>query len=691
MERDASDPYLDGWEAVTAEAIRHIEEKYNSGSRSSLDSWPSSSTTPSISGFPSLSRRDRPKSDSCVEPTCLQFVLPSRRTASEKIGGRATVTFNPHCQPKETDANLESKLKDIRYIDDSAKSSLSASLTDYPCSPPLPPSKPFHLPEENKLDEETETAVASPTTESSKIGGTTDPSTDSVDIIHNQNKHDVDSQSVYSLYMEKDFRYYFQHPYARLFVSYFVIFCNFLIFAEDPVSHSHTESEIPIVGNVFSFVATKYPDEWGWCILKVALWLMAILIGLLCGKYFIHRVMLRRWFRLKMFRDEQGTWMIMYLTVILFLFLFSWIYNFFLLSAHPEPSRYVINGQMGITNANFMKVAACGTWLGDFVTAWMVTDMMLQDNLYSEWGRPFRQFWRSHGYLRIIIFWSGAVFITALVVALITSDYINWDYLNRDFVATTELSRAFLASFILVMDLLIVMQDWDFPHFVCDLDIKLPGMHVASFKFKLFQKYVSIPDVVFHISGKWFNYGIIVIVMILDLNMWKNQIFYQPEAYGQYTGPDHRVYTVATPSIIATGNETLWSYSVRSLPNPETNRSYTETDMLMNSRYLGYPMNVKGMAFVPSLLAFVMFGMLTYVYGRFPPKTDETAGGRLKKRKKSVPRSSWRRERSNKMQYIISRTKRDLKTKTASQLADLVVAWEEHTTTSIACEKPLWC
>ena len=25
-----------------------------------------------------------------------------------------------------------------------------------------------------------------------------------------------------------------------------------------------------------------------------------------------------------------------------------------------------------------MKVAALGTWTGDFVTAWMVTDMMLQ-------------------------------------------------------------------------------------------------------------------------------------------------------------------------------------------------------------------------------------------------------------------------------------------------------------------------
>ena len=34
--------------------------------------------------------------------------------------------------------------------------------------------------------------------------------------------------------------------------------------------------------------------------------------------------------------------------------------------------------RMGMENQTFMKVAAIGTWLGDFVTAWMVTDMMLQ-------------------------------------------------------------------------------------------------------------------------------------------------------------------------------------------------------------------------------------------------------------------------------------------------------------------------
>ena len=47
---------------------------------------------------------------------------------------------------------------------------------------------------------------------------------------------------------------------------------------------------------------------------------------------------------------------------------------------------------------------------------------------------------------------------TVIVATGIISDFVKWDTLNRDFVSTNELSRAFLASFILVMDLLIVMQ-----------------------------------------------------------------------------------------------------------------------------------------------------------------------------------------------------------------------------------------
>jgi hypothetical protein len=203
-----------------------------------------------------------------------------------------------------------------------------------------------------------------------------------------------------------------------------------------------------------------------------------------------------------MFRDECGTWMIMFLSVFISSYFFSIVYNFILVSAHPIAHLYVIDTYMGMSYANFMKVAACGTWLGqsliyylfiiyllfiyylfiiqyiqflnkfiylpsgDFMTAWMITDIMLQDNLYPEWARHLRSFWHKHSTIRIFVFWSGALVIAALVITLIVTDKISWDHLNKDFVASSELSRAFLASSILVMDLLIVMQDWDFPHFV---------------------------------------------------------------------------------------------------------------------------------------------------------------------------------------------------------------------------------
>ncbi|CAN7999094.1 unnamed protein product, partial [Ixodes hexagonus] len=443
-----------------------------------------------------------------------------------------------------------------------------------------------------------------------------------------------DTQSVVSLYVQRDFRYFLQHPYARLFVSYFVIFCNFLVFAEDPISHSRTESEIPVFGNVFSFMCTKYPPEWGWRCLKVLLWLVALFWGLVCGKYIIHHFLLRNLCRLKMFREEQGTWMIMLLTMVIFVYMFSLVYNFFLMSAYPEPELFRINALMGITNANFMKFAACGTWLGDFLTAWMVTDMMLQDQLYPSWARSLRAFWKSHGKTRIIIFWSGTVILSTVVITLIVSDHISWDYLNREFVATTELSRAFLASFILVMDLLIVMQDWDFPHFVCDLDIKLPGMNAASFKYRMFQKYVHLPEIVFHITGKWFNYGIIIIVMLLDLNMWKNQIFYYPPDYGQYTTADNKVRTVASYAVLATGNRELWSCKAY-FPIKNMIKDPHTIDTIPT-----YDIGIKNVSF-DQAFDLRKRGMLTYLYGRFPPKTDATAGGRLKRRHPSF-RSSWK-------------------------------------------------
>ncbi|KAG8306024.1 hypothetical protein J6590_056699 [Homalodisca vitripennis] len=408
---------------------------------------------------------------------------------------------------------------------------------------------------------------------------------------------------------KKDVRYYFQHPYLRLFATYFTILCNFLLFAEDPISHSHAESRIPMVGNVFSFVLTKYPPEWRWALIKVLMWLLAIVCGLVFGKLIVHNILCGKILRLKMFRDEQGSWIAMFLTVIMSLYLFSHVYNLLMLVFYDKPS-YHIDSRMGITYASVMKTAACGTWLGDLITALMVTDVMLQDNLYPEWAPLFRRLWRRSNIPRILIFWVGSVLATAVVVTLIVSDYISWDKLNRDFYASTELSRAFLASFILVMDLLIMMQDWDFPHFTTTLHVNLPGFSVATLEWK----YAEV-----HLTGKWFNYGLIFMVMLLDLNMWKNQIFYYPSKYGQYVEPTgNKILTVLDEAILMTGNKSLWTWESRSQSNSTTGQQFCTKDMVMNSRYMGYPLLLKCTAIIPSFVAVTLFVTVVSLYGRFP-------------------------------------------------------------------------
>ena len=107
--------------------------------------------------------------------------------------------------------------------------------------------------------------------------------------------------------------------------------------------------------------------------------LFAAGLGMFVGKYFFHKFLLCRVLKLRMFsEDGQGSWMVMFLTVLMFLFIISFIYNEFLLLGGAHFAPYVSSNNLGIQNQTFMKMAAIGTWLGDFITAWMVTDMMLQ-------------------------------------------------------------------------------------------------------------------------------------------------------------------------------------------------------------------------------------------------------------------------------------------------------------------------
>lgn len=80
-----------------------------------------------------------------------------------------------------------------------------------------------------------------------------------------------------------------------------------------------------------------------------------------------------------------------------------------------------------------------------------------QEKLYPKWAVRVRRWWNT-GYRRIILFWTVTTVATLIVVLVIATDYIQWDKLNRDFLHSNEASRAILASLILVMDILIVLQ-----------------------------------------------------------------------------------------------------------------------------------------------------------------------------------------------------------------------------------------
>lgn len=121
--------------------------------------------------------------------------------------------------------------------------------------------------------------------------------------------------------------------------------------------------------------------------------------------------------------------------------------------------------------------------------------------------------------------------------------------------------------------------------------------------------------------------------MLLDLNMWKNQIFYNPYDYGQYVNNDGRIYTVQDDYSLENFNESQITYAFRSNTiNPDTNKTYVEGDTHMNTKYLDHHIGVKAIAFFPSIIAFIVFGVLIWQFGRFKPTETDPYAGRLKKR-----------------------------------------------------------
>ena len=384
--------------------------------------------------------------------------------------------------------------------------------------------------------------------------------------------------------------WYFRHPWTRLFMAFIIMFCNFLLVAEDPIAHSQKEASIPVVGNCISLVILRW--EGFWIALKIGLIVIGLVLGVFLGKVVLHNLILRDWLKLEMFghpgrdaaeayeteqsrqkaerlRANRGSFFCVVVMTLLVMYGFASVYNLFLkLGGDDIHKRLAAIDKFGVTDESFLRITTVGTFIADWATLFMVLDMMLQESAmhaarlssqapYPNWppcASVLCPFWQRR---RVLLFWGATLSALLVTILSVKLRWINWDSVRAWCpVPNNEGTRCFLASIIGSLDLIIVMQDPDFPTFTNNMDIKVVGFDISNINFVMpwcastgisskdswFRKLLLHPPAVL-IDGKWFNYSIIFVTMILDANMIKGQFIYQPEKYGQTIVADRYIQT----------------------------------------------------------------------------------------------------------------------------------------------------
>eukprot|EP00746_Dinoflagellata_sp_MGD_P144304 gnl/MRDRNA2_/MRDRNA2_77050_c0_seq1.p1 gnl/MRDRNA2_/MRDRNA2_77050_c0~~gnl/MRDRNA2_/MRDRNA2_77050_c0_seq1.p1 ORF type:complete len:665 (-),score=72.50 gnl/MRDRNA2_/MRDRNA2_77050_c0_seq1:343-2337(-) len=368
--------------------------------------------------------------------------------------------------------------------------------------------------------------------------------------------------------------WFMRHPAFRLYLATFTIFDNFWIFQEDPVPDSMRHADLPGIGNVMTFVFTRWPDDGGLVVLKLVNILFASILGVVFGRQVVHHKFLRNFCGLSAFQGCKGTWMVMLFTWAFFCFNWSWMIYNPILSAAADQDTYnkcFTRSELVMSSKSFCDMAAMGTWFGDAITWVMVTDQMLQDwSQYGWWAPGLRNFWTKH---RIPLS-LGYLFVGTLILILIwhvIDTGPTYDTGGGKHFSTDEFSRAMIAGCIWWNDMMIVMMDWEFPTFDSGLSIKAPFVNSESWNLAPPESLTRQLSEEFRdffrlqVTGKWMQYGVLFIVMFLDFNMLKNQVLYEPSLYAQYVENSGRIWTIQDyhdanlrmPNYLESGNSTF--------------------------------------------------------------------------------------------------------------------------------------
>ena len=434
-----------------------------------------------------------------------------------------------------------------------------------------------------------------------------------------------ESSSMSSIYlMLTDCRYYFQHPIFRVVIQFVVMFLNVVLYVQNPSSHSLHILNLPVIGELINMIFAKYPPrQFG--LLKLSLWLVAVIIGYVIGKYFFHRYICNHCLRLKMFSKGQGIHFFIFTCVSILIYLFSMIYNEIIQQTNVSRT-FLVTARLDMTYEIYSKLYTCGLFFGNFITMVLIADVIIYSKLYPNFCTRSRHLIRKHSN-RVLIFWILFVIpITLFSIGIFLETEDKWDRLFIDQSFNDELWNLSLTVLALILNLLSVMQDWDFPHFKTGHDYSMPGLDSDHIKCFVPKQLRGI-----EIQGKAFNYAVIFFVIVLDIQGCISQFYYVPADYTQYADPDGIIYNIHDRySLDNYENLTLLSYSYRSSHNDSRGRLYMEGDTELSARFTGYEYGTKSIILVPVAIVYIVFCIITYWFGTYDhPTAENKYTGRL--------------------------------------------------------------
>ena len=128
----------------------------------------------------------------------------------------------------------------------------------------------------------------------------------------------------------------------------------------------------------------------------------------------------------------------------------------------------------------------------------------------------------------------------------------------------------------------------EFPTFKTHNDIKVPGLSIAN---------LECPACKVLITGKWFNYSLMFFVLLIDVMMLKNNIFYDPADCGQYVDPDNYVWTMSDPQEDSDGKPIVYTWE---------ERQGCCGDFKVAAKFTDEPLAHKVFVIMPCLIVFVV-------------------------------------------------------------------------------------